>query len=130
MAIKIFGFKDKEKRLNGKEVFFKYSNAEQFTGSYWIDGKKIYEKTINIGALPNNNVKTVSHGINQIDRFIDVAGVASSPSAALPIPNANPWSLGESIICYPTTGDIIIGSASDKSSYTGYITLRYTKTTD
>ena len=48
MAIKIFGFKDKEKRLNGKEVFFKYSNAEQFTGSYWIDGKKIYEKTINI----------------------------------------------------------------------------------
>nr|DAL83801.1 MAG TPA: hypothetical protein [Caudoviricetes sp.] len=98
MAIKIFGFKDKEKRLNGKEVFFKYSNAEQFTGSYWIDGKKIYEKTINIGALP--------------------------------IPNVNPWSLGESIICYPTTGDIIIGSASDKSSYTGYITLRYTKTTD
>ncbi|WP_270667685.1 hypothetical protein [Thomasclavelia ramosa] len=130
MAIKIFGFKDKEKRLNGKEVFFKYSNTEQFTGSYWIDGKKIYEKTINIGALPNNNVKTVSHGINQIDRFIDVAGVASSPSAALPIPNVNPWSLGESIICYPTTGDIIIGSASDKSSYTGYITLRYTKTTD
>ena len=70
MAIKIFGFKDKEKRLNGKEVFFKYSNAEQFTGSYWIDGKKIYEKTINIGALPNNNVKTVSHGINQIDRLL------------------------------------------------------------
>ena len=31
-----------------------FSLSETYTGKLWIDGKKIYEKTINIGTLPNN----------------------------------------------------------------------------
>lgn len=40
--IKLWGFKDKSNRVNGKEVFFQYTKDEQFTGRYWIDNKKIY----------------------------------------------------------------------------------------
>ena len=29
-----------------KDVYFKYSTDEQWTGEYWLDGKKIYTKTI------------------------------------------------------------------------------------
>mgnify|MGYP006875711587 CR=1 FL=1 len=44
-----------------------FSLSETYTGKLWIDGKKIYEKTINIGTLPNNGnsgVKNVAHGIS------------------------------------------------------------------
>ena len=30
-----------------------YSTSEKFTGEYWIDGRPIYQKVINFGALPN-----------------------------------------------------------------------------
>lgn len=48
-----------------KDVYFQYSNAEQFTGKYWIDGKKIYCKVIPV----NFNTKTV-HGISGINYVI------------------------------------------------------------
>lgn len=31
-------------------IFFRYSTTETFTGKYWIDGKQIYSKVINIQA--------------------------------------------------------------------------------
>lgn len=32
--------------LRKKDVYFKYSIEEQWTGEYWLDGKKIYSKVI------------------------------------------------------------------------------------
>lgn len=37
--IKFFGNK-----VRKKDVYFKYSTEEQFTGEYWIDGKKYIVK--------------------------------------------------------------------------------------
>ena len=44
--IKFFGNK-----VRKKDVYFKYSTEEQFTGEYWIDGKKIYCKVISVSAV-------------------------------------------------------------------------------
>lgn len=42
---------------------FKYSTEEQFTGNYWIDGKKIYRKvitsTVNYGTIVLSNVSCI-----------------------------------------------------------------------
>ena len=38
-------------RLRKKNVYFQYSTEEQFTGEYWIDGKKIYQKSYNLGTI-------------------------------------------------------------------------------
>ena len=38
-------------RLRKKNIHFQYSTKEQFTGEYWIDGKKIYQKSYNLGTI-------------------------------------------------------------------------------
>lgn len=107
-----------------------YSSEESFTGMYWIDGKKIYEKTINIGTLPNKDnsgVKNVAHGINQLDRVIDIRGIAVSGTETIPLPHNNPWVLGETVTIRVSGANITVDTNSNKSSYTGYVTLKYTK---
>lgn len=107
-----------------------YSSEESFTGMYWIDGKKIYEKTINIGTLPNkgnSGVKNVAHGISQLDRVIDIRGIAVSDTETILLPHNNPWVLGESVTIRVSGANITVDTNSNKSSYTGYVTLKYTK---
>ena len=48
--LKIFGLKNGTK-LQRKDTFFQYSTEEQFTGEYWLDGKKIYQKSYNLGTI-------------------------------------------------------------------------------
>ena len=59
-----------------------YSYEEQFTGRRWVDGKKIYQKTVDCGALPNKSTKVVAHGIANLDQIIDMRAIADSRSSA------------------------------------------------
>lgn len=43
--LKIFGLKNGTK-LQRKDTFFQYSTEEQFTGEYWLDGKKDLSKIL------------------------------------------------------------------------------------
>lgn len=107
-----------------------FSLSETYTGKLWIDGKKIYEKTINIGTLPNNGnsgVKNVAHGISRLDRVIDIRGIAVSGTETIPLPHNNPWVLGETVTIRVSGANITVDTNSNKSSYTGYVTLKYTK---
>ena len=45
-----------------------YSTDEKVVGT-WIDGKSLYEKTIDFGALPNTATKNVAHNIASIDKI-------------------------------------------------------------
>lgn len=107
-----------------------FSLSETYTGKLWNDGKKIYEKTINIGTLPNNGnsgVKNVAHGISQLDRVIDIRGIAVSGTETILLPHNNPWVLGETVTIRVSGANITVDTNSNKSSYTGYVTLKYTK---
>lgn len=107
-----------------------FSLSETYTGKLQTDGKKIYEKTINIGTLPNNGnsgVKNVAHGISQLDRVIDIRGIAVSGTETIPLPHNNPWVLGETVTIRVSGANITVDTNSNKSSYTGYVTLKYTK---
>ncbi len=58
---------------------FNYSTTEQIVGR-WIDGKPLYQKTVNIGTLPNNSNKKVAHGVSNIGDVIDISGYATGTS--------------------------------------------------
>ena len=58
-------------RLDRKDTFFQYSEDEQFTGKYWIDGKKIYQKTVIWTSTSSTAAQEkISHGIDDIDKVI------------------------------------------------------------
>lgn len=107
-----------------------YSEEEREVG-VWIDGKPLYQKTINFGTLPNNTSKSVAHGISNIDYVPYIGGVAKSSSGGIPISFAHRRNINNQIqIGYDATNINII-TATDQTNYTiCFITIRYTKTTD
>lgn len=110
-----------------------YSTTEVDTGYTWIDGSKIYKKTVNIGALPNNGTKNVAHGISNLNILVDLYGAAKFPSYQLALPCVcDPLTDGigvdAGIRVYINSTNIIINTGIDRSAGSGYITLYYTKT--
>lgn len=106
-----------------------YSTDEQVIGM-WIDGKTLYQKTIDVAPLPNNTDKRVAHGISNLDKFISAVGYAISPNVnSIPLPFVNATSASAQVGIITDTSDVIIRARDDRSSYTdAYVTLQYTKT--
>lgn len=112
---------------------FRYSTNEQWTGDYWLDGKKIYCKSINVGAMPNTTTKKVAHGITNIDHIVNynAMAMASSNGNTMSIPYVNFYTPYNSITFYVTKTDIELHTGGNNSAYNYcYVTVYYTKTTD
>lgn len=108
-----------------------YSTSEQDTGCKWIDGKKIYKKTVNFGALPNASAKSVVHNISNLDHFVRVEGIAwTATKPAVSLPFASPNQLVGAISLLATSTGIDISTGNDRREFANcYVTLWYTKTT-
>ena len=105
-----------------------YSTSEKVVGT-WIDGKPLYQKTIDCGALPNATTKTVDTNIANANQLIYWTGcVGNAGKMVLPRifkDNAD--------VMATFAGDlshIVIKTESNRSSLNAYITVQYTKTTD
>jgi hypothetical protein len=64
-----------------EEVEIGYSKEERFTGRYWIDGKKIYERVIQATTPSNGNNSTLVGSVNYIDTLVKLEGIIHSTSA-------------------------------------------------
>jgi hypothetical protein len=53
-----------------------YSFEEQWTGKTWVDGKKIYQKTVQINQPQAKSFVHTPHNINNVERVIDLHTVA------------------------------------------------------
>ena len=114
-----------------------YTTDERMIGR-WIDGKPLYQKTIDCGALPNNETKRVSLGLlstNCIIYSVDCWGVRPGDrNAVIPIPFVDDiLKSGDMLMNIETNSgalDIRFMTSADRSSYNAYATIRYTKTTD
>jgi hypothetical protein len=105
----------------------KYSTDEINTGKKWIDGKPIYQKTINCGELPNSTNKQIPHGITNLDTLIRMSGCANSNNSVyitLPLSGVHPADI------YINTSNLIIFTTDNRAGYYGYVTVEYTKTTN
>lgn len=104
--------------IEKKDIYFKYSTEEQFTGKYWIDGKKIYQKSYNLGTI--NAFKKIEN-IANFDRNIryefsmrandKISGVNGVASTDL----------------FVTTGGDVYINTNGNTRYDVVLTLWYTK---
>lgn len=107
-----------------------YSTNEVDTGATWIDGAHIYKKTINFGNLPNATAKYVSHGISNLNYVIKIEGTAAAPNSTwitLPVVYRSADAAYNVEVSASST-DVVCNTSQDRSMFTAYITLYYTKT--
>ena len=108
-----------------------YSTEEQDTGLKWVDDKPVYQKTIALGALPEANQELgYDHGITDLETLIDmrISAISSTTKVMLPVtePTGSQYTSFEHVDA--TKVYVKTGSALNLSSYTGYCTVKYTKT--
>ena len=109
-----------------------YSTEEQVIGT-WVDGKPLYEKTIDCGALPDSTSKLVEHNISNIDCIANVFGTSQNTTTkdTLPLSYAHRSQISSQVQMDVTSTYVVIYTAKDNTSYNKtYITIQYTKTTD
>lgn len=106
-----------------------YSTTEVNTGYTWIDGKKIYKKTIFFGALPNSTSKSVAHGITGLSYIVNWHGMTTRTGDNIfrPLPLVSPASATTQAIVEFDGTYVYIYAGNDRSAYAAYITLYYTK---
>lgn len=117
--------------------YHKYSTDEQIVGE-WIDGKPIYQKTINVGGMPNTGQKEIAHGINNFKKMINGSGYAYDPVSGYSTPLIYTAVTGSEGVIKPVgyyfvnATHLTVGSGDfDFSAYTdAYVTIQYIKTTD
>lgn len=119
---------DEEEWYNSNNIE-KYSTNEIKIGT-WIDGKPIYRKVINIGALPNATTKTITHNISNLSMFIRVSGIAYSPAGYTLLPYVQPALPNLNVGIFANSTQVVVITTTDKSTNSGYAILEYTKTTD
>jgi hypothetical protein len=100
---------------------FQFSTAEQFTGDYWIDGKKIYVKSYSLGTI--NAFKKIEN-IANFDRNIryEFSMKANDKISGM---NGN-----SSTDLFVTTGGDVYINTNGNARYDVVLTLWYTKTTN
>lgn len=84
-------------------------------------GKPVYCKLVNFGALPNNTTKAVAHGAENISLVISVSGESNGENL-----------IGNMYVTYVHVGasNITIKTNADRSGVTASVLIKYTKTTD
>ena len=110
-----------------------YSTTEKIVGT-WIDGKPLYQKTISCGALPNNTITRLSHGISNLAKVIDIQGRSESTTSSPVIKGINIPYAGDSstaknpVECWVEPTNLVLRTYMDLSNFTNtYVTLKYTK---
>lgn len=118
------------KLATGVAALGNFSTSEVSTGFTWIDGKTIYKKTISVGALPNATTKNTAHGISNLSSVINISGFAVNSTTFFPLPHATSASgnLIYGIGVYVSGSNIVMDAGDNRSSFSGYVTLLYTKT--
>lgn len=91
--------------------------------------KVMYEKSFDVGQLPNAAQKVILHGISNLHTIVDIFGSYKGSGYFGIIPNVCEHGVATdySIRIFCDTTNITIKTGSDFSNYTGYVTLRYTK---
>ena len=105
-----------------------YSFEEREIG-VWTDGKPLYEKTIDFGALPNASQKAVSHNISNVDKIWIQQSFVTDGS--------NFWNVNRpnTAVNYSWNGsangtNVYVEDAVNLSTLSAIVTVQYTKTTD
>lgn len=96
---------------------------------------RVFQKVIDLGALPNSTVKTIAHGIDKtkVLKYLSVQGSASQDGFGntLPLPCVTLGSESVSNNIYVAVGasNVTISTGRDRSAYTGTLSITYVDNT-
>ena len=110
--------------IYSKDNIEKYSTSETQIGT-WIDGKPLYRKVINFGAMPNNTTSYKAHGISNIG----LCFIKGTTNDYYQIPFRN-ISNNNSITTWHNSKNVFIQTNFDGSEVNATLVMEYTKTTD
>ena len=117
--------------MRQKDVYFKYSTEEQFTGEYWINGVKIYCKVILVTGFDSED-KYVPHNISDLYRVLSCdLFMKTSDGTNHTIPRAHKDEDHDGISIQITKTNLIlqVGKSNGFQNATGYAILKYIKVT-
>lgn len=109
-----------------------YSTSEQRIGT-WVDGKPIYRKVIDFGSLPNATSKSVAHNISDLGFITNISGTIYHRTVTTYYPIPLQYKGNDSnynVEIYVNNTNVAMSSNTDRSFYSAYVILEYTKTTD
>ena len=112
-----------------KDVYFKYSTDEQWTGEYWIDGKKIYCKVVSVSGFTKD--KYVAHNISNLHRVLSCdLFVKFNDGTNYMMPRAHKDNDHDGISIQVNKTNLIlqVGQLNGFADATGYAILKYIKT--
>lgn len=108
-----------------------YSTSEQVIGT-WIDGKPIYQKSVEIGTVNGGSGKNVAHGISDFKRLVghECTGYNTADSAWCILSKVDNDASSQREFKVNATY-VTIGNSANSQTFTDVVaTIRYTKTTD
>ena len=109
----------------------KIITGQEVATNEYIDGKRVYLKRLNCGALPNKATKTIPHNLNNYTfRYFygEAHDFIHNITYPLPFPNENGW---DAVSVWHDENQIKIETYADKTNFTeSYIYLYYTKNGD
>lgn len=96
----------------------------------WVDGKQVYSKRIDLGYMPNNDVKYVSSGLDIAEIYIiRMEGVSRRDANRFTVPLPYADVNHPQYIAYETGSSnpntIRITTISDRSDYRGHVTVYF-----
>ena len=106
-----------------------YSLQETETSKIWIDGKRIYRKVFFVPSLPNAGSLYIDTNISNIDFIFSVYGIAST-NVSLNTARPEESTLEISAWYERQTNQIRIVTGNDRTGFSAYVIIEYTKTTD
>ena len=108
-----------------------YSQNETDTGKIWIDGKKIYRKVINCGALQSNTLNEIPTNIVNMEKVVKITAMTTSKTYKLTTQIPYTSVGGKKKVIYIQNNNIYIYIDSVEETYDEcFVILEYTKTTN
>lgn len=104
-----------------------YSTSEVDTNMKWIDGRTIYKKTIEWGAMPNATRVNKNGQFPNNATIINIEAIAMSSTAAHNMPYIYDAIVDTVFVGNTTNGQLCISTTNDRSTWNAYITLYYCK---
>lgn len=120
-------YNDLLEEVSGESSEVEYSTTEHKIGK-WVDGSDLYEKTIVLSSLPSTiGYNTINHGIADVDFiFLENATLVESTGQTHIAPYGRGGTEDIEVTEFDKTS-FLVWVGLDRSSWSAYITVRYTK---
>lgn len=110
-----------------------FFDRERPTGFTWVDGKQIYSKSIKVvwdplsGGTSSTNPLGITGNFTIVKMSCCISNGTLSSSNTLMLPHIDPGVPVNEVAIVRVGTNVVLGAGVDRSAYTGYITVYYTK---